>query len=135
MRRLAKVGGPVRIVGDFKTQEERDEAMQNCKVLVQLRKYDQMGLVSSSRCVTALTLGRPIIAEPHLLSSPWDEVVRFSSSLDGFYQLAYMVKSSWRGVHADQYAKFKTRLSPEFCVGEPLRKIGIERWGTSAVAA
>lgn len=115
----------VKLMVDFKTQVERDKAMREAKVLVQIRKFEEMGLVSSSRCCTALCLGRPIVAEPHELSKPWDEIVRFSKTQDSFIKEALLVKAAWKGVHADQMAKFKEKLSPEFCVGEPLRKIGI----------
>ena len=65
------------------------------------------------------------MAEPHLLSKPWDEVVMFSSSLEDFYSRAALVCAMWKGIHADQMGKFKTKFTPEFCVGEPLRKLGI----------
>lgn len=115
----------VKIVADFKTQQERDEQMSRAKVIVQLRKFEKMGLVSSSRCNTALHLGRPVVAEPHQLSKPWDEVVRFTSSMDGFFATCLMVRAAWQGVHKEQFEKFKEKFSPEICVGEPLRRIGI----------
>ncbi|MEK7749585.1 MAG: hypothetical protein AAB277_01250, partial [Planctomycetota bacterium] len=55
----------IRVVSDFPTQDERDAAMRSARVILQIRKYDEMGLVSSSRCNTALCNGRPVIAEPH----------------------------------------------------------------------
>ena len=134
INKLAKIGG-VRLEAMFRTPEERDAAMQDAKVIVQIRGREEMGLVSSSRCVTSLSLGRPVVAEPHELSKPWDEVVRFARSLDEFYALAALTRSAWRGVYADQLAKFKQKLSPEFCVGEPLRKIGVlDREGGRAAA-
>ena len=123
INKLAKIGG-VRLEALFRSPEERDAAMQDAKVIVQIRGREEMGLVSSSRCVTSLSLGRPVVAEPHQLSKPWDEVVRFARSLDEFYALAALTRSAWRGVYADQLAKFKAKLSPEFCLGEPLRRIG-----------
>lgn len=128
LKKLAnKINSPkaVKIVADFKTQHERDAQMSRAKVIVQVRKFDEMGLVSSSRCNTALSIGRPVVAEPHLLSKPWDEVVRFSQTLEGFFATAIMVRSMWKGIHADQFGKFKNRFTPEFCVGEPLARIGI----------
>jgi hypothetical protein len=129
LKKLAKRIGTVkavRIVADFATQFDRDQAMREAKVIVQIRKFDEMGLVSSSRCNTSLCIGRPIVAEPHLLSKPWDEIVRFSTTLDGFYDTAIMIRGAWRGVHADQFAKFKHRLSPEHCVGRAMREIGFD---------
>lgn len=128
LKKLANATGKqkaVKLVHDFKTQIERDRAMQEAKVIVQVRKFEQMGLVSSSRCNTALCLGRPVVAEPHDLSKPWDEIVRFSQTIDGFITACLMVRGSWKGVHAGQMERFKEKLSPEVCVGEPLRKIGL----------
>lgn len=128
LKRLAKrMNTPkaVRIVGDFATQQDRDRIMREARVIVQLRKHEEMGLVSSSRCNTALSIGRPVVAEPHALSKPWDEIVRFSDTLESFYDTAILVRSMWRGMHAAQLAALKAKLPPEVCVGEPLRKIGI----------
>lgn len=115
----------VKVMGDFKTQLERDADMRRARVIVQIRKFDEMGLVSSSRCNTALSIGRPVIAEPHLLSKPWDEIVKFSATLDGFFNDAILMRAAWKGVHAAQLARFKERLPPEACIGHALREIGI----------
>lgn len=128
LKRLANAMGTVKavkVVSDFKTQDERDTQMRRAKVIVQVRKFEEMGLVSSSRCNTALCLGRPVVAEPHLLSKPWDEVVRFSQTIEGFIQSAIMVRTAWQGVYATQFEKFKEKMSPEICIGIPLRKIGL----------
>jgi hypothetical protein len=128
LKRLANATNSVnavKLMTDFKTQAERDAAMRRAKVIVQVRKFEEMGLVSSSRCNTALCLGRPVVAEPHLLSKPWDEVVRFTESLEGFISTCLMVRAAWRGVWATQFERFKQKLTPEVCVGEPLRKIGL----------
>ena len=115
----------VKLMVDFRTQAERDAAMRRCKVILQIRKFDAMGLVSSSRCNTALMLGRPVVAEPHDLSRPWDEVIDFAKSMEGFYAQALITRSAWKGVWAKQVERFKIKMSPAFCVGEPLRRIGI----------
>lgn len=107
------------------TLEERDAKMQQAKVIVQVRLSEQMGLVSNSRCNTALHLGRPVIAEPHTISHPWDEVIRFAPSLDAFYYEASAMCGMWRAAHAAQFEKFKRIMTPQFCLGEPLRKIGL----------
>lgn len=128
LKKLARRMGTekaVRIVADFTTQAERDAAMRKARVIVQLRKFDQMGLVSSSRCNTALCLGRPVIAEPHELSKPWDEIVRFSSTLEGFFDMAIMLRATWEGAWESQFARFKEKLSPEACLGQAFEKIGI----------
>lgn len=116
----------VRIVADFATQMERDKEMRNCKIILQIRKFESMGLVSSSRCNTALHLGRPIICEPHQLSKPWDEVVTFTNSMEGFFAEALCRRSTWKGLWRDQFERFQAKFSPQHCVGEPLRAIGFD---------
>lgn len=130
LKRLAKMTNKhnaIRVVADFATQDERDKAMQDAKVILQIRKFDEMGLVSSSRCCTALCLGRPVIAEPHLLSHPWDTVVKFAKSLDEFYTMALMARPLWRGMYNDQMTKFMEKLSPINCLGEALTTIDPQR--------
>jgi hypothetical protein len=117
----------IHIVADFRSQVERDREMQRCRVILQLRKHDQMGLVSSSRCGTALCLGRPIVAESHELSKPWDEIVRFTRDDEELFDLAFAVKGAWRGVHADQFETFKMRLPPEACVGAAIDSLRLNR--------
>jgi len=115
----------VRIVGNFPSQDERDAIVRECKVILQVRKFDDMGLVSSSRCNTALNCGRPVIAEPHELSKPWDEIVTFAKSEDEFINMALMARGNWRGIWAGQFANFRAKLPPEVCVGAPLRSVGV----------
>lgn len=114
----------VRIVSDFSTQEERDVEMGNCKIILQIRKFEKMGLVSSSRCNTALHLGRPIIAEPHDLSKPWDEVVKFTNTMEEFFATALAYRSSWKGLWFEQFTKFKEKFPPQYCVGRALTEVG-----------
>ena len=128
LKRLAKYANnplAVRLVSDFKTQTERDTAMRQAKVVVQLRKFDRMGLVSSSRCNTALCLGRPVVAEPHDLSKPWDEIVTFTQPMEQFFSMCLFMRATWRSKHEAQMERFKTLLSPDNCVGQAFRKIGI----------
>lgn len=128
LKKLARISGKekaVRIIVDFKDQIERDRIMREAKVIIQIRKFEEMGLVSSSRCNTALCLGRPVVAEPHFLSKPWDEIVRFAPTMESFYDQCSMVRAAWKGTHALQMDKFKTALSPELCVGKALQEIGI----------
>jgi hypothetical protein len=129
LKKLARYCGSVnaiRICSDFPEQAERDQIMRRARVILQIRKYDEMGLVSSSRCNTSLCVGRPIIAEPHALSKPWDEIVWFSKTMESFYAEAVMVRTMWRQIHQTQLAKFKEKLPPMYCVGEPLKQIGFE---------
>ena len=128
LKRLAKrirTQKAVRISASFTDQADRDHQMREAKVIIQIRKNDKMGLVSSSRCNTALCIGRSVLAEPHDLSYPWDEIIQFSSSLESFYDQALIMRASWKGVHVNQLEKFKDKLSPEKCIGKALREIGI----------
>lgn len=120
-----QTGKRIKIMPDFGTQTERDVEMRRARVILQIRKFEEMGLVSSSRCNTALCIGRPVVAEPHDLSKPWDEIVQFSLTWGAFVNDAMMTWSAWRGVHAQQMAKFKAALPPEACIGKALDEIGI----------
>jgi hypothetical protein len=120
LRRLAKktrAEKAVRLMGDFKTQQERDNVMRQAKVIILVRKFDKMGLVSSSRCNTALSIGRPVIGEPHALAEEWEGIVRFAPNIDAFYNEALLYKAAWKGLHASQFDRFKHKLTPELCVG------------------
>jgi hypothetical protein len=122
----------IRAVVDFPDQATRDRVMREAKVILQVRKHEEMGLVSSSRCNTALCLGRPVVAEPHALSSPWDKIVKFSApgateqaTFDGFMREAFAARAFWREVHRQQFENFKRLLSPHACVGQALERVGV----------
>ena len=127
LKRLSRVTlGGVHVESTFATQEDRDRAMRRARVIVQVKKDDKLGFVSSSRCNTALHIGRPVVAEPHARSGPWDQVIKFSKTLDGFYNDCFMARSAWRGVYESQMDKFRKNLSPEFCVGRALKEINLD---------
>lgn len=123
LKRLAKrikVDKAVRLMGDFKSGEERDRVMREAKVIILVRKFDRMGLVSSSRCNTALSIGRPVLGEPHALAEEWEGIVRFSPSLEAFYNEALFYRAAWEGLHAAQFERFRRKLTPELCVGRAI---------------
>jgi len=126
LKRLRKVYRNILIVHEFPSQEERDQAIQHCKVVLLLKKYDEMEVVSSSRCNTSLNLGRPVLAEPHAHCKPWDEIIHFSKSIDKFYDDCMFFRVAWKGIYADQYSKFAEKLTPDLCIGEPLRKVDLD---------
>lgn len=130
-----RLGTNIRVVADFPSQETRDAIMKQVKVILQIRKFDKMGLVSSSRCNTALCVGRPVLAEPHELSEPWNQIIHFSDSLDDFYAKAAFFKAAWRGIHEAQFCRFRDIMTPERCVGKPLRDVGILDGAAKAAAA
>lgn len=106
-------------------RETRDRLMRQAKVIVQIRANEEWGMVSSTRCAASLNLGRPVVAEPHPDPRPWDQVVHFSESIDAFFADAAAAARDWRAIHAIQRASFERTLTPEVCIGLPLRKIGI----------
>ncbi len=123
LRKLAKATGTrnaVKVVMDFKSQIDRDIQMRRAKVILQVRKFDEMGLVSSSRCNTALCLGRPVVAEPHDLSQGWEDVVKFTSSESDFIGVALLTRARWREAWERQFAAFRKKFSPEACLGTVL---------------
>jgi hypothetical protein len=124
LRRLQKLGTLI-VSGEFEAGPERDRIMRRAKVVVQIRKHEEMGLVSSSRCNTALCIGRPVVAEPHLHSKPWDEIVDFAGTVDGFFSMAIMARISWQALYDRQLAAFRQKLTPEACLGRALQEIGL----------
>lgn len=126
---LERRGGKVLTITSLDVpQAERDAHMRRARVIVQIRGNEEWGMVSSTRCASALHMGRPVVAEPHALCMNWDKVVMFSKTtdglLDGFYHTAFSVAQYWDQFYVGQLAKFKEHFTPEFCIGEPLRKIG-----------
>jgi len=149
LRRLARHIGTekaVKIESSFPAREERDKTMRDARVIVQLRKYEEMGLVSSSRCNTALHLGRPVVCEPHLLADKWKDIVRFSQFCPAcaisqkklsrndfcedcvgiFLDNALMVQTMWKSIHNTQFVNFRERLTPEYCVGRALKETKLD---------
>jgi len=131
LKRLSKYVGSqkaVRIESMFPTAEARDKVMREARVILQIRKDNRMGYVSSMRCNVALHLGRPVIAEPHDLAdqSPWSKIVKFSESSETFLQDALLMRCAWQGVHSAQFEKFRSVLTPQFCIGRALEEIRLD---------
>lgn len=133
LKRLAKymqTEKAIRVEATFPDQVTRDRIMREARVILQIRKHEEMGLISSTRCNTALCLGRPVVAEPHSGDSPWKKIVTFSSDLDtdlnAFMAQAVLTRAAWKGVHASQFNKFKNTLTPQFCIGRALEEIKLD---------
>jgi hypothetical protein len=109
----------------FPDQAARDNIMRQAKISLQIRKFREMNLVSSSRINTSLMIGRPVIAEPHGYDTPWEDVVRFSETDEAFINECLGMLAFWKDVWRDQYQKFKVVMSPEVCLGTAMRQIGL----------
>lgn len=119
-------GRPVlRITSLDVPRAERDRYMRCAKVIVQIRANEEWGMVSSTRCASALHFGRPVVAEPHPDPGPWEDVVHFAKSVDAFYADAIEATRAWKLFHYTQVGAFRAKLTPEHCVGRALREIGI----------
>lgn len=107
-------------------RQERDAHMRRAKVIVQIRAEDQIEYPSSTRCVTAICMGRPVVAEYHPAPGGWDEVAYMAESGPGFLSAARAIAGgNWRSLHARQLDRLAEKFPPEFCIGRPLRQIGI----------
>lgn len=105
--------------------DQRDTLMQLVRVIPQIRAHDSQEIISSSRCATALHLGRPVLAEPHKLAGMWEAVISFSDSVDTFEQDALYATKHWRELHAIQIDLFSKEMPAERCIGQPLRDVGL----------
>lgn len=103
----------------FDTVENRDSAMSRCRVVLQIRAHEKMAMLSTSRCSTALHIGRPVIAENHLDPGPWAEIIEFAHP-DIFILKAARMHARWQEAHAEQFERFKRLLPPEACVGKTI---------------
>jgi hypothetical protein len=121
-------------ISNFSDQLTRDKEMEKARVILQLKRRDEMGVVSSTRCNTALCLGRPVIAEPHEYSKPWDGVVRFSETPETFFRDAMAMRDAWKEEYAAQFARFRSKFTPEFCVGRALKEINLNMETISATS-
>jgi hypothetical protein len=111
-------------------REERDELMRQARVIVTIRASDDVSYVSSTRCVTALAIGRPVVGEPHASAGIWGRIVHLSKSQNDFYDDAWSVANVWRTEWNAQRDRLMNLLPPRACLGQALEKIDLERRGT-----
>lgn len=117
----------VRVLHNFAEQQHRDDQMQRSRIIVQIRAHNKMGLLSNSRCNTALHLGRAVVAEPHEASqsSPWSQIIHFSETEEAFYEDAVRYRGFWQSMHDKQMERFRDILTPAVCIGRQLEQVGI----------
>lgn len=123
--KLGKIGRVLLLHSLDMPRRERDVFMRRAKVIVQIRANEEWGMVSSSRCASALMLGRAVIAEPHPSPAPWNKVIRFAPTVEAFYDVANKTMLRWRTEYREQYQRFVETMTPARCIGDPLRKIGV----------
>ena len=104
---------------------ERDALMRKAKVILQVRANLETQWVSSTRCAASLHFGRPVVAEPHDVRGPWEDIVPFSASIEAFYGDAIAMAANWRSAYFGQLDNFATKLPADHCIGRPLRELGI----------
>lgn len=127
IERRVRTDRAVRVVGNFREQEKRDAAMLEAKILLQIRIVKQLGLVSSSRCATALHLGRMVYAEPHAHSHPWDQVIEFAKTEEEFIDKALVYAPFYKAIFQSQFEKFKDVMAPQNCVGRQVDELHLQR--------
>lgn len=104
---------------NFDTVQNRDSAMARCRVILQIRPHDQMAMLSTSRCATAMHIGRPVIAEHHKEPGVWKDIIEFAHP-DVFILRAAKMHRRWEAAYAEQFAAFKAILPPEKCIGRTI---------------
>lgn len=104
---------------------ERDALMRRARVIVTVRAQDNVDYVSSTRVVSSLCMGRPVLAEHHPNPGPWAQVVPVCGDLDDFLETAVGMGADWEYAHAVQYEDLRRVMTPERCLGDALRAVGL----------
>lgn len=97
--------------------DERDRDVANCRVILHIRASGTWKIISSSRCSTALHVGRPVVSQPVASRSIWKRIIRFSGSHDSFFDEAARVAHQWELHWQRQFAAFQRLLPAERCIG------------------
>ena len=117
MQEFGRRGLRVFVMRNFAPPDERDRAIANCKAVLHIKATKNWKIVSSSRCSTALHIGRPVVSQPVASRSIWKQIVRFSKSHDAFYDDAVRVMRDWRTHWERQIDAYQRLLSAEKCLG------------------
>lgn len=109
---LRRAGFTVDVI-PFQTLAERDSRVLDAKVVLDLKQFEWWPMVSTSRYVTALQLGRPVAAEhrPLTLSAGWEKVVAFAKDDTDAALLATAAAAlaDWSGLYRRQLAALRAR--------------------------
>lgn len=101
--------------------EERDAQMARARVMLQIRAHEKMQNLSTSRLCTAMHIGRPVIAEMHEDPGVWGRIIEFAHPAK-FIDQAIDMSKRWQEAYEEQFARFKTLLPPEKCVGRAIEQ-------------
>lgn len=112
------------LMADYVDPAKRNGAMLNCKVILHPAAHHKWGIVSNSRCVTALHLGKPVVCEP-TMPSIWQKIVAFSSGFDQpFIDLCKDVLNRWEQEREEQLARFRELLPSCVAIGHAMSALG-----------
>lgn len=114
---LKRRGHSVHITRRLAPPDERDDDIASCKVVLHIKAAASWKIVSSSRCSTALHVGRPLVSQPIPSKSIWKKIIRFSESHDSFFDEAVRIARQWDLHWQRQFAAFQRHLSAENCIG------------------
>lgn len=117
MQEFGRRGHSVYVMRNFAPPDERDRAIANCKVVLHIKATKNWKIVSSSRCSTALHIGRPVISQPIASKSIWKEIVRFSMTQESFFDDAIRLMRNWRANWHRQVDAYQRLLSADKCLG------------------
>lgn len=125
----SRLGRPTLLISSLDVpRPDRDAMMRHARLIVQMRANEEWGMISSTRCTSALHLGRPVVAEPHPIDGVWREIVHISPTVEQFYDDVVRLAQdpeAWQHIHAAQLDALRDELPPEHCIGAALRELEI----------
>ena len=104
----------------FQTPRERNQMVNACRVVLGIDPFPKWKLVSNSRLATALSCGRPVIAEPPRGPTGWDKVGVFAKRRSSYVDEAIAMLQNWEEVRDQQIALAKYWLGPDKVTGPVL---------------
>lgn len=110
----------VRVVEKFTDIKHRDNEFLGVRVILQLN-----GEISDVMCNVALHVGRPVMAQWFEHQTVWNDIIK-SSYPDTFIADCLKMRMTWKEDYQQQLVKFSSKLTPDVCIVEPFRKLGID---------